>query len=89
MKFLKFTLGTSASTFKKNDAHSFSKLRIIERFFLYFIFLVITLMPIINHGCHSSPHTDEELCLDVFKVGKYSNANKKARPIKSGFGVNK
>jgi|GEM_PF-687813 len=89
MKLLKCNLCILPTPVKKNEAQSLIKLRTIESVFLYFILLVITLIPIFNHGCHSSPHTDEELCLDVFMVGNNPNANKNARPIKSGFVLNK
>lgn len=59
-------------------------IKVVESTAFYLLILGITLIPIFNHGCHSSPHTDEELCLDVFKVKDNLGINKKARLNKPG-----
>ncbi len=59
-------------------------IKVVESTVFYLLILGITLIPIFNHGCHSSPHTDEELCLDVFKVKDNLGVNKKARLNKPG-----
>ena len=59
-------------------------IKVVESTVFYLLILGITLIPIFNHGCHSNPHTDEELCLDVFKVKDNLGINKKARLNKPG-----
>lgn len=59
-------------------------IKVVESTAFYLLILGITLIPIFNHGCHSSPHTDEELCLDVVKLKDNLGLNKKARLNKPG-----
>ena len=82
MNLLKRNLCAQPSPLQKREARAFVKIITIEKFFLYSILLAITLMPILNHGCHSSPHTDEELCLDVFDFDNNSPGGNKKSPTK-------
>jgi hypothetical protein len=60
------------------------KERVVDSIVFYLVLTGLILVPIFNHGCHSSPHTDDELCLDAFEVKNNVGLNKKARPYKSG-----
>ena len=79
MNLLKWNLCTQPHTLQKREAQAFIKIITIENVFFYSVLLAITLMPILNHGCHSSPHADDELCLDVIETeNNCPSANRKS-----------
>jgi len=66
------------------DSRRLLKERIIDSIVFYSVLFGLILVPIFNHGCHSSPHTDDELCYETFEVKNKVGLNEKARPDKSG-----
>jgi hypothetical protein len=72
---------------KNKESVPFIKERFIDSIVFYLLLMGLILVPIFNHGCHSSPHTDDELCLDAFEVKNNTGLNEKARPDKSGLEV--
>ncbi|NBR06816.1 MAG: hypothetical protein EBT92_13730 [Planctomycetes bacterium] len=74
---------------QKKENQSLIKMQVFERPFFYLVLVVIIFVPIINHGCHANPHTDDELCLYVYEINNGKESVKKTRPVKSGFNLNK
>ena len=86
MQHLKCNKHIALSSLKNKESIPFIKERVIDSIVFYLLLMGLILVPIFNHGCHSSPHTDDELCLDAFEVKNKVGLNKKARPDKSGLG---
>ncbi len=84
MQHLKCNKHIALSSLQNKESVSLIKERVIDRIFFYLLLFGLILVPIFNHGCHSSPHADDELCLDAFEVKKSTGLNEKARPDKSG-----
>lgn len=80
MNLFKWNLCTRPTLLQKREAPAFVNIITIENIFFYSILLAITLMPILNHGCHSSPHTDDELCLDLIDFDNNSPSSYKKKP---------
>ena len=53
-------------------------LKILETLGFFVLILGIILMPIVSHGCHSNPHTDDELRYEEFEL--LSDINFKKKP---------
>jgi hypothetical protein len=87
MQHLKCNKHVALSSLKNKDSVPFIKERVIDIIVFYLLLIGLILVPIFNHGCHSSPHTDDELCLDAFEVKNNMALNEKARPDKSGLKV--
>jgi hypothetical protein len=84
MQHLKCNKHIALSSLQNKDSVSLMKERVVDSIVFYLVLAGLILIPIFNHGCHSSPHTDDELCLDAFEVKYNVGLNKKARPYKSG-----
>lgn len=84
MQHLKFNKHIALSSLQSKESIPHIKKRVIDSVVFYLLLTGLILVPIFNHGCHSSPHTDDELCLDVFEFKNKVGLNKKARPDKSG-----
>lgn len=52
-------------------------LKILEALVFYVLIFGIILMPIVSHGCHSNPHTDDELRYEEFELFSDNNFKKK------------
>ena len=84
MKHLKCNKHIALSSLQNKESVPLIKEKVIDSIVFYLLLMGLILVPIFNHGCHSSPHTDDELCLDVFEFINNEGLNKKARPDKSG-----
>jgi len=84
MQHLKCNKHIALSSLQSKESVPHINERIIDSIVFYLVLMGLILVPIFNHGCHSSPHTDDELCLDAFEVKNSTGLNKKARPDKSG-----
>ena len=84
MQHLKFNKHIALSSLHNKESVPLIKERVLGSLVFYLLLFGLILVPILNHGCHSSPHTDDELCLDAFEVKNNVGLNKKARPDKSG-----
>lgn len=84
MQHLKCNKHNALSSLQNKDVVRVFKYRVIDNIVFYSLLLGLILVPLLNHGCHSSPHTDDELYLDVFDIKNDVGLNKKARPNKSG-----
>lgn len=89
MQHLKGNKHISVSSLQNEETVPLIKERVMESIVFYLLLLGLILVPIFNHGCHSSPHTDDELCLDAFEVENTLGPIKKARPDKSGLEISK
>lgn len=87
MQHLECNKHIALSSLKNKESVLFIKEKVIDSIVLYLLLMGLILVPIFNHGCHSSPHTDDELCLDAFDVKNNVGLNEKARPDKSGLKV--
>ena len=84
MQHLKYNKHIALSSLQSKESAPLIKESIIDSIVFYLLLTGLILVPLFNHGCHSSPHTDDELCLDAFEVKNNVGLNKKARPDKSG-----
>ena len=84
MQHLKCNKHNALSSLQNKDVVRVFKYRVIDNIVFYSLLLGLILVPLLNHECHSSPHTDDELSLDVFDIKNDVGLNKKARPNKSG-----
>lgn len=84
MQHLKCNKHIALSSLHNKASVPLIKERVLDSLVFYLLLFGLILVPILNHGCHSSPHTDDELCLDAFEVKNNVGLNKKARPDKSG-----
>ena len=84
MQHLNCNKHIALSSFQNKDSVRLLKERIIDTIVFYLLLFGLILVPIFNHGCHSSPHTADELCLDAYEVKNNVGLNKKARLDKSG-----
>ena len=87
MHHLKCNKHIALSSLQNKESVPLIKEKALDRIVFYLLLFGFILVPILNHGCHSSPHTDDELCLDTFEVKSNVGLNKKARPDKSGLEV--
>ena len=87
MQHLKCNKHNALSSLQNKDVVRVFKYRVIDNIVFYSLLLGLILVPLLNHGCHSSPHTDDELSLDAFEVKNNVGLNKKARPNKSGLEI--
>lgn len=79
MQFFKFNKHIVLNPLQIKQSVPLLIIKVVESAVFYLLILGITLIPIFNHGCHSSPHTDDELCLDVFKINDNLGVNKKSQ----------
>ena len=84
MQHLKCNKHIALSSLQNKECLPLIKEKAMDSIAFYLLLFGLILVPILNHGCHSSPHTDDELCLDAFEVKNNVGLNKKARPDKSG-----
>ena len=84
MQHLKCNKHIALSSLQNKEPVPLIKERVLDSLVFYLLLFGLILVPILNHGCHSSPHTDDELCLDTFEFKNKVGLNKKARPDKSG-----
>ena len=84
MQHLKFNKHIALSSLQSKESVPLTKEKVIDSIVFYLLLTGLIMVPIFNHGCHSSPHTDDELCLDTFEFKNKVGLNKKARPDKSG-----
>jgi len=84
MQHLKCNKHIALSSLQNKEPVPLIKERVMDNIVFYLLLFGLILVPILNHGCHSSPHTDDELCLDAFEVKNNVGLNKKARQDKSG-----
>jgi hypothetical protein len=87
MQHLKCNKHIALSFLQNKEPVPLIKEKAMDSIFFYLLLSGFILVPILNHGCHSSPHADDELCLDAFEVKNNVGLNKKARPDKSGLAV--
>ena len=84
MQHLNCNKHIALSSLQNEESVRLLKERVFDTIVFYLLLFGLILVPIFNHGCHSCPHTDDELCLDAFEVINNVGLNKKARPDKSG-----
>ena len=84
MQHSKCNIHIGLSSLQNKESVPLINERVLDSIVFYLLLFGLILVPILNHGCHSSPHTDDELCLDAFEVKNNVGLNKKARPNKSG-----
>ena len=87
MQHLKCNEHNALSSLQTKESVPLIKERVMDSIVFYLLLFGLIFVPILNHGCHSSPHTDDELCLDAFEVKNNVGLNKKARPNKSGLEI--